>query len=276
MVAADGQQFVMGDPSQLQSALLNLGLNARDAMPDGGTITYEVHALQVDEQHLPENPGCAPGSYVCVKVRDTGVGIPAEIIDRIFEPFFTTKAEGKGTGLGLAAVYGTVTSHRGTIGVRSEPGKGALFTVLLPYHAPSADECPPAAQDSDQLHAGTVLVIDDEIDIRETVALLLRKYGCTVITAGDGLEGVQLYIKYSGKIDLVLLDMVLPGIDGKTTFDRLREIDQEVKVVVMSGYTVDGRIQSMLDRGARSFLQKPFRGVDLVKMVAEALVEGKT
>lgn len=275
MVAADGQLFVMGDPSQLQNALLNLGLNARDAMPDGGTITYEVHSMKVGRREHKRFPACVPGDYVCIRVRDTGVGMPPEIIDRIYEPFFTTKAEGKGTGLGLAAVYGTVSSHRGGIDVKSRVGKGTDFTILLPYYAPPVDEADEAGEQQVVFGSGTVLVIDDEIDIRDTVTMTLRKCGYTVITAGDGLEGVQLYIKFSGMIDLVILDMVLPGIDGKSTFERLQEIDPQVKVVVVSGYSVDGRIQSVLDQGARSFLQKPFRGADLLRLVSDIL-GGKT
>jgi CheY-like chemotaxis protein len=273
MVAADGQLYVMGDPGQLQNAMLNLGLNARDAMPDGGTITYEVSSLTIESEDQSVVPSCSAGEYVCITVRDTGLGMSSEITSRIYEPFFTTKEEGKGTGLGLSAVYGTIRSHRGGIDVKSEIGKGTIFTVLLPrYTTPVSDD-----QDKDEKPAvtgsGTILVIDDEIDIRDTVTITLRKCGYTVITAGDGLEGVQLFIKYSGRIDLVILDMVLPGIDGKTTFERLKEIDSTVKVIMVSGYSVDGRIQSLLDNGARSFLQKPFRGVDLLRMVTEILKE---
>ncbi len=276
MVAADGQLFVMGDPSQLQNALINLGLNARDAMPDGGTITYEVHAMQVDVDEQKSFPACAPGAHVCIKVRDTGIGIAPDIIDKIFEPFFTTKAEGKGTGLGLAAVYGTISSHRGSIEVISRPAEGALFTILLPRYTPRGDEVAEAGEQPLAFGSGTVLVIDDEIDIRDTVAMTLRKCGFTVLTAGDGLEGVQLYCRHAGKVDLVILDMVLPGIDGKSTFERLLEVDPAVKVVVVSGYAVDGRVQAVLDRGARSFLQKPFRGADLLKMVADVLMDKET
>jgi nitrogen-specific signal transduction histidine kinase len=271
MVAADGQQYVMGDPSQLQNALLNLGLNARDAiLPEGGTVTYEVHAMKIGPEEQKQFPTCLPGEYVCLQVHDNGVGIPPEIIDRIFEPFFTTKPEGKGTGLGLAAVYGTITSHRGYIDVKSKPGEGSLFTILLPYYAPPA-EGEEEQEEPIPFGSGTILVIDDEIDIRDTVAMMLRKCGFTVITAGDGLEGVQIYIKYFGKINMVILDMIMPGIDGKNTFERLIEIDPAVKVIIVSGYSVDGRVQAVLDKGARSFLQKPFRNADLLRMTADVL-----
>ncbi len=271
LVAADGQLHVMGDPGQLQNALLNLGLNSRDAMPEGGTITYEIHAVTIDNEEDGEHPSCPAGTYVCLKVRDTGVGMPPEVVSRIFEPFYTTKPEGEGTGLGLAAVYGTISSHRGHIDVKSTVGGGTVFTILIPLYS-----APVAAVNSHiaapvLFGKGTVLVIDDEIDIRDTVALALRKCGFTVITAGDGLEGVQLFIKFTGKIDLVILDMVLPGIDGRNTFEQLLELDPGIKVILVSGYTVDGRVQSVLDKGARSFLQKPFRSVDLLRMVQDVL-----
>jgi len=271
MVAADGQQFVMGDPSQLQNALLNLGLNARDALLEGGTITYEVHAMHVGPEEEKRFPTLAEGEYVSVQVRDDGVGIPSEIIDRIFEPFFTTKAEGKGTGLGLAAVYGTISSHRGAIDVRSRMGEGTVFTILLPLYTAPVDEVVEEKDEPPPFGSGTILVIDDEIDIRDSVAIVLRKCGFTVLTAGDGLEGVQIYLKYFGRIDLVVLDMVMPGMDGKSTFERLMEVDPVVKVIIVSGYSVDGRVQAVLDRGARSFLQKPFRTADLLRMVADVL-----
>ena len=272
LIAADGQLHVMGDPGQLQNALLNLGLNSRDAMPDGGTITYEIHSMEVGPDERKEYPSCQPGSYVCLKVHDTGIGISPEVMSRIYEPFFTTKPEGKGTGLGLAAVYGTITSHRGCIDVKSTAGDGTVFTVLLPrYMAPAPVESKDESVTPTVFGSGTVLVIDDEIDIRDTVAHSLRKCGFTVITAGDGLEGVQLFIKFTGRIDLVILDMVLPGIDGKSTFERLCELDPEVKVILVSGYAVDGRVQNVLDQGARSFLQKPFRSADLLHMVSDIL-----
>ncbi|MBN1761324.1 MAG: response regulator [Chitinispirillaceae bacterium] len=271
LIAADGQLHVMGDPGQLQNALLNLGLNSRDALPDGGTITYEIHAVEVCEEEQGDYPSCQCGSYVCLKVHDTGVGMSPEVASRIFEPFYTTKPEGKGTGLGLAAVYGTISSHRGYIDVKSAAGVGTDFTILIPRYNAPVPVCTEEPAAPAVFGAGTVLVIDDEIDIRDTVALALRKCGFTVITAGDGLEGVQLFIKYTGKIDLVILDMVLPGIDGKSTFEQLVELDPAVKVIIVSGYTVDGRVQSVLDQGARSFLQKPFRNVDMLRMVSDVL-----
>lgn len=271
MVATGGEMVVMGDPSQLQNALLNLGLNARDAMPEGGTITYQVEAFDLGPEDLLQHPASSPGKYVCIKVLDTGVGMTPEVMARIFEPFYTTKEEGKGTGLGLAAVYGTVSSHRGTIHVTSTPGKGTVFTILLPFHAVAAEEPESVERAGTTFGSGMVLVIDDEIDIRETVAMTLRKCGYQVLTAGDGLEAIELLSRSSYTIDLVILDMVLPGLDGKHTFERLIEIDPTLKVIVVSGFSIDGRVQSVLDQGAKSFLQKPFQGADLLRMVSDVL-----
>jgi len=270
-IAADGQLYMMGDPNQLQNALLNLGLNSRDALPEGGTITYEVHSMHLGMEKQKRFPTLPEGPYICLQVRDDGVGIPPEIINRVFEPFFTTKPEGKGTGLGLAAVYGTVSSHRGAIDIRSTVGEGTVFTALFPQYIPPVEELEAIEEEPVPFGSGTILVIDDEIDIRDSVAMVLRKCGFTVITAGDGLEGVQIYIKYFGKIDLVILDMVMPGIDGKSTFERLIEVDPTAKVIIVSGYSVDGRVQSVLDKGAKSFLQKPFRSADLLRMTADVL-----
>jgi two-component system, cell cycle sensor histidine kinase and response regulator CckA len=249
--------LVVGDASQLQSAFLNLGLNARDAMPEGGVLTFRSRTLY----HVPaDGNGAAPelpeGTYLEVSVEDTGKGVPAEHLPRIFEPFFTTKKLGEGTGLGLPAVYGTMQAHQGSVTVASEPGKGACFTCLLPLAVGREAEVVHSATPDLDSEGGLVLVVDDEEMLRSVVTRLLVRMGHTVIAARNGEEGVRAFGEHHGDLTMVLLDMQMPVMDGIEAYGRMRAIDATVPILLTTGNSIE---QARLP-GARveNFLQKPY------------------
>jgi len=266
-----------GDPSQLQSAILNLAINARDAMPDGGELVMATDLVTVDETWSERLMfSIPPGPYIRIDVRDTGVGIPAEIMDRIFEPFFTTKGESQGTGLGLAAVYGALRNHGGGVSVDSSIGRGTTFTLLLPVRAADDDRAPVSKPVEAAALVGVdgaahVLVVDDESTVGRMVAEMLEAVGCRATVCTDGAEAVDLYRRNAGEIDAVLLDLVMPNMDGKTVFRELKKIDPEVRVLVSSGYSVDGGAQELLADGASGFIQKPYTIADLKTNLAAVL-----
>jgi signal transduction histidine kinase len=254
------------DATQVLQILLNLGLNARDAMPNGGTVTIHAENVEIDAQYANMNAGATPGAYVMLSVSDTGSGIPAEIIEQIFEPFFTTKAAGAGTGLGLATARSIVRSHGGFINVYSEPGT-TVFKVYLPAVFESSsggddDESAPVVRGNGEL----VLVIDDEMAIRDVTAATLKSYGYRVLTAVDGSEGIALYAK-NPDVAVVLTDMLMPVLDGPTTIRALRKLNPHVRIIGMSGYTR----QRMNEAAPDLLLQKPFRAADLLEAISSTL-----
>ncbi|MFW5860471.1 MAG: PAS domain-containing hybrid sensor histidine kinase/response regulator [Planctomycetota bacterium] len=254
---------VLGDPSQIQSAILNLAINARDAMPEGGELSFATatRARAQTVAPLPDDP--APGPYLELRVRDTGTGMPEEVRDRIFEPFFTTKAVGKGTGMGLAAVYGTMANHGGSIAVESEPGSGSCFTILLPVHA---GQSIPATQDliaNRSLEGVRVLVIEDEAMLRELASEMLGELGCTVATAEDGAAGLAYYREHRAAIDVVLLDMVMPRMAGSDVLRAIRALDPHARVLVVSGHGSRDASEQHFPRGDAMVLRKPYQQNDL-------------
>jgi PAS domain S-box-containing protein len=270
-------QAVFGDSSRLQSAILNLALNARDAMPNGGQLRIATSNVTLDaefcrRQTLP----IEPGDFILLEVADDGEGMPREVLDRAFEPFFTTKPKGKGTGLGLAAVYGVVRSHRGAINVYSEVGKGTVVRVYLPLHSgkakPVADtlELPPLPRGL------RVMVVEDEEPLRRVTGLTLSRLGCEVVSFENGTRAVEHYATAWENIDLVLLDMCMPAMDGTQTFHALRKINPRANVLLASGYSVAGDAQALLQAGARGFVQKPYRMATLVERIVElaAIIRG--
>ncbi|MCK6488503.1 MAG: PAS domain S-box protein [Planctomycetes bacterium] len=254
--------LVTGDPSQLQNALLNLGLNARDAMESGGVLEFATTVV--------DDPA-GSGRRLRVEVSDTGCGMDADVLAHLFEPFFTTKPPGKGTGMGLAAMYGTVRNHGGTVAVRSAPGQGTTFTLLLPLAA--GDAAPPAPVAAPAAHGGgrRILVVDDEPMLRELLAVTLRELGHAVELAEDGLQALARHRAAGGAFDLVILDLVMPGLDGRDTFHRLRQADPGIRVLLASGYSIAGDARALLDAGAVGFVQKPFQREELLRQVAAAL-----
>ncbi|MCA9520713.1 MAG: response regulator [Myxococcales bacterium] len=261
----------LGDPSQLQNAILNLGLNARDAMPEGGVLHFETEIIELGAG--PESSHSfqvLPGPYVRVTVRDTGVGMSRELQERVFEPFFTTKEKGRGTGMGLAAVYGTVKNHRGAIDVVSEPGRGTTIAIDLPLHferePPNATHDTPPRSERALRQA---LVVDDEEEVRHVLKAMLEGQGFAVLVSSNGAEGVELYRRRHEEIDIVILDMVMPVMGGRETYLEMKAINPNIHALLVSGYSLDGEAQSILDDGVRGFLQKPFRLEDLCAKLDE-------
>jgi PAS domain S-box-containing protein len=260
---------VVGDLSQVQSAVLNLGVNARDAMPGGGTITFATAGVELGPEQaaaLPEP--VAPGRYVTLSVEDTGLGMPREVLAHIFEPFFSTKPVGKGTGLGLAAVYGTVRGLGGTIEVSSAPGSGSTFRLYLP--AGAARTAAPG-RPLPRPGAGCVLVVDDEQVIRGMARDMLRELGYEVLLAGDGDEALEVFQRERARIALVILDVMMPRRSGPETLRGLQAIDPGVRVLVSSGFDFDAASRELFGDGVSGFLQKPFRIAELSEKVAEAM-----
>ncbi len=263
---------VTADRGQMEQILMNLYINAVQAMPDGGTISTATSCEIVDAQKAAGFK-VQPGRYVCIRICDTGIGMDEKTLQRIFEPFFTTKEKSRGTGLGLASVYGIVQHHGGFIEVESQPTKGTTFRIYLPASdEPPVDDLKPSEQTISMQKGGmarTILLVDDEPMVRDVGEQLLRHLGCEVIQAESGKQAIDLYGKERRRIDGIILDMVMPGLSGGTVFDRLKEMDPDVRVILSSGYSIDGEAQAILDRGCRGFLQKPFT----IKQLTEALQE---
>ena len=253
----EGLSPLMADPTQIDQVIMNLATNARDAMPEGGRLTIET-AVALPEE-LPEiEAGAARDDVLCLSISDTGIGMDEETQQRVYDPFFTTKRTGRGTGLGLYIVHTAVSNHGGQVRLYSELGRGTRISVYLPItRGRLVTDAPPQA---DPRGIGTILVIDDEAAVREMCKDLLSSLGYTVLTAGDGEEGVQLYRTAQHRIDLVVLDMVMPKMDGPEVFEQLRRIRTDVRVILCSGYSPSGYagIDCLIAAGARSFVQKPF------------------
>lgn len=265
-----GSSVTRGDPTHLQNLFLNLGVNARDAMPDGGELTFTSSNFSPDAKFIEQNPELAPGEYIRIDVRDTGTGIPPEIIGRIFEPFFTTKPEGKGTGLGLAGVFGCVKSHHGHIGVESVPGEGTTFHVYLPLLAalPEAGDGPVPGI----VHGnGRIMVVDDEDVIREVICNALSLMGYEAQEFADGPAAVEYFRANRDRVDLIVLDMAMPGMDGPTTFRRLKEIDPNVRVLLATGFAENEALDGIMAEGVLGFVRKPLRAGTLSAKLAEIL-----
>ncbi len=265
--------LVVGDPTQLQNALLNLGLNARDAMPKGGELRFETK-----NEDIPPNDtevDLVPGRYVRISVIDTGVGMDSATQRRLFEPFFTTKEVGKGTGLGLPSVYGTIKNHGGAIRVSSKLGQGSAFHLYLPageeedsVEAAAAEELPKKFG-----QGGHILLVDDEPVILNLGRDILSEMGFQVTACADPLASLELYRKIWAEIDLVILDMVMPKLGGRDLFLAMREVNPDIKAILSSGFSIDGEPQDVLDDGIRVFLQKPFRQEGVAKALHSALTE---
>ena len=247
---------VAADRSQLEQVLLNLFVNAWQAMPTGGTLSVATENLHL-EAAAAGSLALSAGRYVRIAVADTGEGMDDETQQRIFDPFFTTKDRGRGTGLGLASVYGIVKNHDGVVTVSSRRGEGALFHVYLPAtDDAAADGVAPPQQP--RKGSGTILLVDDETVILEVVAPMIRKLGYAVLTADSGQAALDLYQANQDQVALVILDMIMPGMNGGQTYDRLKAINPAVRVVLSSGYSIDGRATEILARGCNGFIQKPY------------------
>jgi CheY-like chemotaxis protein len=247
---------------------MNLLVNARDAMPVGGTLTIEAKNIALDGHYAMMSPDAKPGPYIQITVSDTGTGIPQEYLDRIFDPFFTTKEQGKGTGLGLATVQGIVKSHGGYINVYSEPGRGTSFKIFLPAIAVAQKSQP--SEVLSKLPGGngqTVLVVDDEAYIREITRTMLETFGYRVLTASEGQEGLKAYVSHQNEIAVVLTDMMMPVMDGPIFIRALKKLNPQVKIIACSGLAETERAAEAEQLGVKSFLSKPYTAEGLLKMI---------
>jgi CheY-like chemotaxis protein len=270
---ADDLWTVNVDPTQVDQILLNLAVNARDAMPRGGKLTIETANIRLDETYCRQHASARPGDYVLLAVSDNGLGMDKETLSRIFEPFFTTKEKGKGTGLGLAMVHGIVEQNGGFVSVYSEPGQGTTFRVYLPR---TLEECtPPArpAERSDHVAGGTILVVEDEESVLRLTAALVESLGCNVIAAASGADAIEACRQDEPRIDVVLTDVVMPGMSGMELRDRLERLRPDIKILFTSGYTANVIAHhGMLDEGVH-FITKPFGITDLARALRELLAE---
>lgn len=264
--------FITGDPAELQNAILNLGVNARDAMPNGGTLSITTRDTVLNEAYCKaSHSDIEPGHYLELCVRDVGIGIDPEIQNKIFEPFFTTKEIGKGTGLGLAAVYGTVTQHLGCIDVYSDKGQGTSFHIYLPISETQLATTTTSDEAISETHEGCILIVDDEDIVRSMAYELLTEIGYTVLLAEDGEQGAIIFQKNYDKIDLVILDMVMPKLSGQECFRKIRNTDPKARIVLSSGFAQNSTIETLKQQGVQGFLKKPYTLADLQTVVQKAL-----
>ncbi|MBD2491596.1 hybrid sensor histidine kinase/response regulator [Aulosira sp. FACHB-615] len=258
---------ISGDATQLHQVLMNLCVNARDAMPNGGILKITAENFVVDENYANMHLDSKIGPYIVISVIDTGLGIPTEILDRIFEPFFTTKELGKGTGLGLSTVLGIVKNHGGFINVHSEAGQGSQFKIYLP-----AQEITETVEEVEAVFPGgngeLILIVDDEAAIRDITKTSLESYNYKAITASDGIEAIALYAEHRDEISLVLTDMLMPSMDGLTTIRTLQKINPEVKIIAISGLVSSDKVNAAYNMGIQAFLSKPYTANQLLEAIS--------
>lgn len=269
----EGLWEIRGDATKLHQVFMNLALNARDAMPHGGKLVILTRNREIESagstSHAGLPPclsGAEPGRYVQVSFRDTGIGIPEAVRRKLFTPFFTTKPPEKGTGLGLATVLGILKSHGGLIGVESEEGKGASFTLLLPT-ADAPSEPPPSQGPGPDGEGKTILVVDDEAGIRKLVKAILERAGYEVVAVGSGNEAMAEYIRRPGEIKLVLVDLIMPSMDGLTLARAIKSLDPDAVIIATSGAESESRLQELRALGVTRFLKKPYQALDLLAAV---------
>ncbi len=276
---------VLGDPTQLNQVVLNLALNAADAMPDGGMVRISTENVEVDAQFAVMNHDVRPGRYVALEVVDEGIGMTADVQEHIFEPFFSTKEVGKGTGLGLSTVLGIVRSHGGFVNVYSEPGKGSTFHVYLPVQGDrtESDEPEVAVDSFPRGNGEQILVVDDELSILTITRHTLETYGSKVITAEvrdqpwdialaeDGAQAIGLYAMNRQTISLVITDMRMPSMDGSALIKAVRRMDEKAKIIASSGLYGSANVAKATSAGVRYFLEKPFTAGRLLTLVREVL-----
>jgi CheY-like chemotaxis protein len=260
---------IAADESQIDQVLLNLYVNAADAMPGGGKLilkTQNQTHLNIKSDHY--NP--MPGNYAQLTIRDTGSGMDKATLERIFDPFFTTKEMGRGTGLGLASVYGIIKSHDGYIDVESEKGQGTTFTIFLPASESGVEGN--AEADARLIKgSGTLMIVDDEELVLDVGVKMLKKLGYTVLKALNGTEAVEIFAANKDKIKMVILDIIMPDMGGGQVYEKIKAINPQVKVLLCSGYSVDGQAIELLERGCEGFMQKPFTMEELSGKITQIM-----
>lgn len=274
LILADDLKPVNADAGQIEQSLMNLAVNAHQAMPDGGKLTIETRNITLDEEYCETHVEARPGEYVLLEVSDTGQGMKKEVVDRIFEPFFSTKRVGEGTGLGLAMVYGIVKGHGGFITCYSTPGVGTTFRIYLPAAVRIEEQSEVAVEEpKPTFGTETVLLVDDEESIRQLGTRILKQAGYTVHTAENGKQALEVYERLRDEIALVVMDMIMPEMGGKECLEHLVARDPDVKVVIASGFSVEGVTKETVKGRARAFVTKPFRMKQLQEAVRQVLDE---
>lgn len=262
---------VNADPAQMEQALINLAVNAKDAMPDGGKLIFETSNVILDEDYCKTHFIANPGDYVQITVSDTGEGIDRETLDHIFEPFYSTKGPGKGTGLGLAMVYGIVQQHGGHITCYSEVDVGTTFKIYIPAMGPHMETSARAGSELPVSGTETILLVDDEEFVRDLGIRILGRAGYTVLTAANGIEALDVYRMNKEKVALVILDLIMPEMGGTQCLRELLEENPNIKVIVASGFSVDGPAEETIRIGAKAFVSKPYQANQFLQVVRRAL-----
>ena len=278
VVAVETASLVDADPGMMEQMLMNLAVNARDAMPQGGTLTIAVETVAITPDGTKQNREARAGDFVCISVGDTGCGMSAAVLQRIFEPFYTTKPVGKGTGLGLATVYGIAKQHDGWVEVQSQLGSGSTFKIFIPVSA-KGQVVPPAPVSKELVGGGTegVLVAEDEAEVREFVVGLLKSKGYRVYEAASGQQALEQWSQHREEIDLLLTDMVMPGgLMGRALAERLSAQNPELRVIYTSGYSPGLAAKDSALIEGRNFLPKPYAPATLLKMVRDTLDSPRT
>jgi PAS domain S-box-containing protein len=273
ILLADNLMTVYADPGQMEQILLNLAVNAQHAMPKGGRLTIETANVALDEDYSRTHLDVEPGRYVLLSVSDTGHGMNKGVLEHIFEPFYTTKGPDEGTGLGLAMVFGIVKSHKGHIICYSEPGAGTTFKIYLPAIVQEIEQDVVVTRQMPAFGSETILLVDDEKSIRKLGEQMLRMAGYTVLTATNGREALDIYFANQDRIALVLLDLIMPEMGGKQCLEELLKINPRLRVVIASGYSVNGPTKDAVETGARGFIRKPYETKDLLGTVRKVLDE---
>ncbi len=263
--------IVNADKNQIEQVLMNLATNARDAMPHGGTLTVTAEECEIDEMYIQMHQEGEVGKYAVISVTDTGMGMDEKTKDNIFDPFFTTKEVGKGTGLGLAMVYGTIKQHNGFINTYSEPGKGTTFKIYLPLLDSGVKVM--EEKDAGSIPSGTetVLFVEDDVNVRNVTKALLEEYGYSVIEAADGKHAVELYKENRDRVHLVITDIIMPGQSGKDLHNELIKISADIKVIYVSGYPADVLAKKGIIDSDVNFISKPINPEILMQKIREVL-----
>ena len=266
------QDMIMGIPSEIQNLLINLGINAIQAIEDAGEISFRLKNIHVRADDFGPLPSIlTPGEYCCIEVEDSGCGIPAENMNKIFKPFYTTKGRQTGTGLGLAMVHKTVSDHRGWIGVESAPGKGTVFTLLFPLSPWQQTSLTPELKP--KMGEGLILLIDDETINCRLGSSILESLGYKVITAESGRDALRIYEEKGDKIDLVLLDLVMPEMDGYEVFEAIKGIREDAKIIILSGYIENDKLARIKTLGVEEIIIKPYSIPEISKKIRNALLK---
>jgi len=267
-----GLGLINADPGQLQQIVMNLALNARDAMPEGGKLTIETANVEFDEEYIREHPMVKAGPYSMLAISDNGIGMDAATRSHIFEPFFTTKEKGKGTGLGLSTVYGIVKQSNGFIWIYSEPGTGTTFKIYFPRIEGEITKVAGESKPNDDFRGfETVLIVEDEKAVRALAARILHERGYNVLEASDGKEALRIVGEYAGKIDLIITDVVMPGMSGRELVSKIEVLHPGIKTLYISGYTDDVIVHHGILDSNVAFLQKPFTNESLARKVREVM-----